>query len=108
MGKRGDAPVMMPTGDFLIVNLREGRVGVPRSVLVVSYRRWKFLPARQHVVGFGLFEDLNGRGGREERLHWEIEPPVLKLGDTLIAKVCLIDHAGRENWTRWLRWPYRG
>jgi hypothetical protein len=109
MAKRGEQRVMMPHGRFFIVNLRDGgRVAVPRSVLVVSYRRWGVVPARRYVDGFGLHEDLDGRAGREQSLHWEIEPPVLKEHDTLVAKVCLIDHGGGENWTGWLRWPYLG
>ena len=108
MAHRGDVPVMMPHGDFLIVNRADGKIGVPRSVLVVSYRRWRFFPARRYVDGFGLHEPLDGSAGRQSRLHWEIEPPVLREGEALVAKVCLIDHTGGETWTRWLRWRFFG
>jgi hypothetical protein len=107
-GRRGDTPIMMVWGDFQIANRAPGNVVVPRSIMVVSYKRWGFLPARRRVEGFGVFEPLAGHRVREERLHWEIEPPIVNEGDPLIAKVCLVDHLGNENWTRWLRWRYSG
>lgn len=107
MGKRGDVSVMMPCGDFLVTNRTPAYVAVPRSVLVVGYRRWGFLPARRRVDGFGVFEPLKGHAAREERLHWDIEPPVLSEGEALRARVCLIDHLGGETWTAWLRWRHQ-
>ena len=105
LGKRGEVPVMMPWGDFHITNRTAGNVAVPRSILVVSYRRWGILPARRRVDGFGVFQPLPGHAASQERLHWEIEPPILEKGEVLTARVCLIDHLGGENWTPWLRWP---
>jgi len=106
MGKRGDVPIMMPCGDFYITSLSSANVAVPRSVLLVGYRRWGVLPASRRVDGAGVFETLKGHGARKERLIWHIEPPVLREGEVLRAKICLIDHLGGENWTGWLRWPY--
>jgi hypothetical protein len=107
MGKHGDAPVMGVVGDFLIVNRLPGLVGVPRSVLLVSYRRWGFPPARRYVEGHGLSEPLGDHKGRQERLFWNVEPPILREGNTLVARVCLVLHTGHENWTQWTRWPCR-
>lgn len=107
VGKRGDVSVMMPCGDFHVSNRTPAYVAVPRSVLVVSYRRGGVLPARRRVDGFGVFNPLEGHAARQERLFWEIEPPVLREGEVLRARICLIDHLGGENWTGWLRWPYR-
>lgn len=108
MGTRDDVPIMMPWGDFHVTNRTPGNVAVPRSFLVVSYRRWGILPARRRVDGFGVFQPLPGHSASKERLHWEIEPPILRKGEVLTARVCLIDHLGGENWTPWLRWPSMG
>jgi hypothetical protein len=100
---------MMVWGDFHIANRAPAPVVVPRSLLAVSYKRWGFLPARHYVESVGMFQAIGGNRVHEERLHWMIEPPILKDGETLIAKACLIDHLGNENWTRrWLRWKYLG
>lgn len=107
MGTRGDVAIMMPFGDFHVTNCTAETVAIPRSVLIVSYRRWGFLPARRRIDGFGFFKPLDGCEAGKERLHWQIEPPVLKKGDILCAKVCLIDHLGGENWTKWLRWRFQ-
>ena len=96
---------MMPVGDFEITNLTEASVGVPRSILVIRYKWWNCLPARRRVEGFGPFHPVQGRKTIKDRLHWQVEPPILTKGEVLSAKVCLVDHLGGENWTKWLQWP---
>jgi len=110
MGQRDTTDVMQVFGDFTITNrASSGRAFTPRSILEVRYRRWGVLPARRRVDGFGVYEpippvSIHGN----ERLDWHVEPAVLKRGETLVARVCLIDHLRGENWSHWLRWPYMG
>ena len=107
MGKRGSQDVMMVLGDFSITNRASFTAITPRSVLVLSYKRWGFLPARRHIDGFGV-EPIEALSVRKDRLEWHLEPPILNRGDLLVARVCLIDQLGTENWTNWLRWTYAG
>jgi hypothetical protein len=110
MGKHGTTDVMQVFGDFNILNRApSGNAVTPRSMLEVHYRRWRVLPARRRVDGFGVYEPIPATAIRgNERLDWHVEPAVIKRGDALVARVCLIDHLGGENWTRWLQWPYMG
>jgi hypothetical protein len=110
MGKRDATDVMQVFGDFTIMNrASSGKAVTPRSVLEVRYLRWGVLPARLRVDGFGVYKPIPPVSVHvDERLDWHIEPAVLKRGTTLVARVCLIDHLGGENWSRWLRWRYMG
>jgi len=103
----GSVPVMMVWGDFQITNVtKEGAVAVPRTILVAWCRVWRIFPYRLRVVGFGVHEHLDAGSTLSDRLHWMIDPPIRAEGQTLRAKIGLIDHLGRANWTPWLRWPY--
>jgi hypothetical protein len=40
----------------------------------------------------GVWEPIAARSVKRDRLHWDIERPVLGRGDLRSARVCLIDH----------------
>jgi hypothetical protein len=103
-----DSPVMSVRGDFVVTNLTPLSVTVPRAVLLASYRSWYVVPRRKRVEGPGVYKPISGQGQVSERLQWEIEPPVVRRGEVLRAKVGLIDHLGRTNWGEWLHWKGLG
>jgi hypothetical protein len=108
LGKRGDTPVMCVAGDFHITNLRSQNISVPRTVLIVAHRRWRVIPRRLRIEGAGVYEGIEAGALVRDRLLWWIEPPVLKTGETLHAKVGFIDNLGQINWGEWLDWKYLG
>jgi len=43
-----------------------------------------------------------------ERLIWFVERPFLMKGQTMRAKVGLVDNLGQVNWGEWSTWKYLG
>lgn len=103
-----DVPLMMVWGDFHITNLTPHNVAVPRAILLASYKRWYVVPWRKRFEGPGIYNPIAGGRAMRERLHWNIEPPILRKGAALRARLGLIDHLGRVNWGEWLNWKYLG
>ena len=106
LGKRGDQPVMLVVGDFVITNATKGPLIVPRTVLVLSYTFMRF--PRRYIVGPGVWEPIDARTAKKDRLIWTVESPIRRSGKTLNARVCFIDQFNREYWTPWLSWVWNG
>ncbi|GEM_PF-3764971 len=105
-GKRGDQPIMFVVGDFVITNASNGALIVPRTILVLSYTFMRF--PRRYVVGPGVWQPIDARTARKDRLMWTVEPPIRRPGKTLNARVCFIDQFNHEYWTQWLSWVSNG
>ncbi len=101
-GGRGHLPVMHVVGDFVITNASNTRLIVPRTILVLSYTFMRF--PRRRVVGPGVWDPIEVRSIKKDRLIWTVERPMRKAGETLNARVCFIDQFNREYWAPWLEW----
>ena len=106
--KPAKAPVMQPCGDFHITNLSSANITVPRTVLVAKHMLWGFIPWRRRVEGASSRNVINARYVTQERLIWFVERPFLKKGQTMQAKVGLVDNLGQVNWGEWSTWTYLG
>lgn len=102
------APVMMPCGDFHITNVTSSNMTIPRTVLVARYRLWGVIPWRRRVDGAFPSNVIQGRHLLRERLIWMVEPPFLNKGQTMRARVGLVDNLGQVNWGEWYDWSYLG
>ncbi len=108
MGKNGDRPVMMVSGDFSIANLSQNNLVIPRIELIVAYKVFGFIPWRRRVVGIIANNVIQARKQGRDRLFWMIDPPVLRQGQTLRARPVIVDSFNRISRGDWREWPYVG
>jgi len=106
MGGVADRPAMMVTGDFYITNLSSHNLGIARTELVMAYKIWGVIPWRRHVQGTLAGAVMPARKQTRDRFIWFIEPPILKEGQQMRARVVMIDTFNDSSKSDWYRWRY--
>jgi len=104
IGGVADRPVMMVTGDFYIANLSSHNLAIARTELIIAYKVWGVIPWRRRVEGTAAGTVMRARQQTRDRFIWFIDPPILKKGQQMQARVAMIDtfnHSSKSDWCRW-------